>query len=194
AGDECDDRGDRAELLLSSRERMGIPRLQALQAHRLNRALDPRGDFGRIEAEVFQRKGDVVDHGWLKKLGSVVLQDRPDEPRKVADLLPRGVVSFDLDPPGKIAREEVRDNPIETIAEARFSGPRGTCDQDGLASGNLEVHPVERRFGRPGVRPRDILERYEGHAPRAHPIRVAARGALSSSPPSSVASALPRPA
>src|SRR5437762_753935 len=61
-------------------------------------------------------------------------------------------------------------------------------------SGNLEVHPVERRFGRPGVGPRDILERDDGHAPRAHPIRVAARGALSSSPPSSVASSLRRPA
>src|SRR5207247_8656681 len=124
SGDEYDDRGDGAAVLRSARERMGIPRLQALQAHRLDRALDPRGDFVRIEAEVFQRKGDVVDHGRLEQLGSVVLQDGPDEPRKVADLLPRGVVAFDLDSPGNVAREEVRDDAIETIAEARFSGLR----------------------------------------------------------------------
>src|SRR5436190_21295378 len=109
---------------------MGIPRLQALPAHRLDRALDPRGDFGRIEAEVFQRKGDVVDHGRLEQLGSVVLQDCPDEPRQVADLLPRGVVSFDLDSPGEIAREEVRDDPIETLAESRFYVTCGTRDQN----------------------------------------------------------------
>ncbi|EAU69883.1 permeases of the major facilitator superfamily [Stigmatella aurantiaca DW4/3-1] len=163
--------GQRHPLLLTSRKRMGHPRLETAQPEQLQHGagaghLLPARQ--RIEA-----KGDVVQHGQVGEEGEVLKHHaHPALVRRKERVRPGQQTALQRDGPGL--------RPLETGHQPqrrRLAAARGANQGQRLARGQLQAKPIHRGGAASGVTQGDVIEREQRHrvlarTPIPHPGRA----------------------